>query len=237
MRWSLSLGSIGGTEIRIHVTFLLFLVWLAAIYYRAGGPEAAWQGTIFIALVFLCVLLHELGHVFAARRYGVKTRDVTLWPFGGIASMERMPEKPSQELIVALAGPAVNVVIAAVLLLWLGTNLDPQNLTAIENPTVSLAAKLAGANIILVLFNMIPAFPMDGGRVLRALLAMHWAMRAPLSLPPVSARASRWFLAFSASSTIRCWSLSRFLFSSRPPAKRPRRSFAPWRKGRLCRMP
>jgi Zn-dependent protease len=155
MRWSLSLGSIGGTEIRIHVTFLLFLVWLAAIYYRAGGPEAAWQGTIFIALVFLCVLLHELGHVFAARRYGVKTRDVTLWPFGGIASMERMPEKPSQELIVALAGPAVNVVIAAVLLLWLGTNLDPQNLTAIENPTVSLAAKLAGANIILVLFNMI----------------------------------------------------------------------------------
>jgi Zn-dependent protease len=173
MRWSLSLGSIGGTEIRIHVTFLLFLVWLAAIYYRAGGPEAAWQGTIFIALVFLCVLLHELGHVFAARRYGVKTRDVTLWPFGGIASMERMPEKPSQELIVALAGPAVNVVIAAVLLLWLGTSLDPQNLTAIENPTVSLAAKLAGANIILVLFNMIPAFPMDGGRVLRALLAMH----------------------------------------------------------------
>ncbi|RPI38194.1 MAG: CBS domain-containing protein [Hyphomicrobiaceae bacterium] len=173
MRWSLSLGSIGGTEIRIHVTFLLFLVWLAAIYYRAGGPEAAWQGTIFIALVFLCVLLHELGHVFAARRYGVKTRDVTLWPFGGIASMERMPEKPSQELIVALAGPAVNVVIAAVLLLWLGTSFEPQNLTAIENPTVSLAAKLAGANIVLVLFNMIPAFPMDGGRVLRALLAMH----------------------------------------------------------------
>ena len=173
MRWSLSLGSIGGTEIRIHVTFLLFLVWLAAVYYRAGGPEAAWEGTIFIVLLFLCVLLHELGHVFAARRYGVKTRDVTLWPFGGIASMERMPEKPSQELIVALAGPAVNVVIAAVLLLWLGTSLDPQNLTAIENPTVSLAAKLAGANIILVLFNMIPAFPMDGGRVLRALLAMH----------------------------------------------------------------
>src|SRR3990172_86225 len=172
MRWSLNLGSIGGTAIRIHVTFLLFLIWLGAIYYRQGGAEAAWQGTIFIVLIFLCVLLHELGHVFAARYYGVPTRDVTLWPFGGIASMERMPDKPSQELVVALAGPAVNVVIAAVLLLWLGPRLDPQNLTQIEKPAVSMAAKVAGANIILVVFNMIPAFPMDGGRVLRALLAM-----------------------------------------------------------------
>jgi Zn-dependent protease/CBS domain-containing protein len=172
MRWSLRIGSLGGTAILIHVTFLLFLVWLAAIYYRQGGAEAAWQGTIFIVILFLCVLLHELGHVFAARRYGVQTRDVTLWPFGGIASMERMPEKPSQELIVALAGPAVNVAIAAGLLLWLGPRLDPQNLTQIENPAVSMAAKVAGANIILVLFNMIPAFPMDGGRVLRAVLAM-----------------------------------------------------------------
>jgi Zn-dependent protease/CBS domain-containing protein len=172
MRWSLTLGSIGGTAIRIHVTFLLFLIWLGAIYYRQGGAEAAWQGTIFVVLIFLCVLLHELGHVFAARRYGVKTRDVTLWPFGGIASMERMPEKPSQELIVALAGPAVNVVIAAALLLYLGTRIDAETLARIEDPTVSLAAKLAGANIILVLFNLIPAFPMDGGRVLRALLAM-----------------------------------------------------------------
>src|SRR3990172_3289790 len=162
MRWSLNLGSIGGTAIRIHVTFLLFLIWLGAIYYRQGGAEAAWQGTIFIVLIFLCVLLHELGHVFAARYYGVPTRDVTLWPFGGIASMERMPDKPSQELVVALAGPAVNVLIAAGLLLWLGSRLDPANLTQIENPAVSMAAKVAGANIILVLFNMIPAFPMDG---------------------------------------------------------------------------
>jgi Zn-dependent protease/CBS domain-containing protein len=172
MRWSLSLGSIGGTAIRIHVTFLLFLVWLGAIYYRQGGATAAWQGTALIVLIFLCVLLHELGHVFAARRYGIKTRDVTLWPFGGIASMEQMPEKPGQELIVALAGPAVNVAIAIALLLWLGPRLNPENLTQIENPAVSLAVKLAGANVMLVLFNLIPAFPMDGGRVLRALLAM-----------------------------------------------------------------
>ena len=94
----------------------------------------------------------------------MKTRDVTLWPFGGIASMEQTPEKPGQELLVALAGPAVNVVIAGALLLWLGPRLDPQNLSQIENPAISLAAKVAGANIVLVLFNMIPAFPMDGGR-------------------------------------------------------------------------
>jgi len=172
MRWSLTVGSIAGTAIRIHITFLLFLVWLGTVYYRQGGVEAAWQGTIFIVLIFICVLLHELGHVFAARRYGVKTRDVTLWPFGGIASMERMPEKPGEELIVALAGPAVNVAIAGVLLLWLGSRFDPANLAKIEDPAISLAVKLAGINIILVLFNMLPAFPMDGGRVLRALLAM-----------------------------------------------------------------
>jgi Zn-dependent protease/CBS domain-containing protein len=172
MRWSLKLGSLGGTEIRIHVTFLLFLIWLAAIFYRQGGADAAWQGTTFIVLLFLCVLLHEFGHVYAARRYGVQTRDVTLWPFGGIASLERMPDKPYQELIVALAGPAVNVVIAAVLLIYLGATLDPENLTQFDNPAVSMLAKVAGANIVLVLFNMIPAFPMDGGRVLRALLAM-----------------------------------------------------------------
>ena len=172
MRWSLNVGSIAGTAIRIHITFLLFLVWLGTVYYRQGGAEAAWQGTIFIVLLFLCVLLHELGHVFAARRYGVTTRDVTLWPFGGIASMEHMPEKPTEELIVAVAGPAVNVAIAAVLLLWLGPRFDLANLTQIENPAVSLAVNVAAANIVLVVFNMIPAFPMDGGRVLRAILAM-----------------------------------------------------------------
>jgi len=172
MRWSLNVGSIAGTAIRIHITFLLFLVWLGTIYYRQGGAEAAWQGTLFIVLLFLCVLLHELGHVFAARRYGVTTRDVTLWPFGGIASMERMPDKPSEELIVAVAGPAVNVAIAGVLLLFLWPRLDPDNLARLEDPAVSLAVRVAGANIILVLFNMIPAFPMDGGRVLRAILAM-----------------------------------------------------------------
>ncbi len=172
MPWSLTLGSVVGTAIRIHVTFLLFLVWIWAAYYRQGGAGAAWEGVAFVVLLFLCVLLHELGHVFAARRYGVKTADITLWPFGGIANLERIPEKPSEELVVAVAGPAVNVVIAAVLLLAIGATVDPGELMKIEDPAVGMAVKIAGANIFLVLFNMIPAFPMDGGRVLRALLAI-----------------------------------------------------------------
>jgi Zn-dependent protease/CBS domain-containing protein len=172
MRWSLPIGSVAGTVIRIHVTFLLFLVWLWALFFRQGGAEAAWQGTTFIVLIFFCVLLHELGHVLAARYYGVKTRDVTLWPFGGIASMKRMPEKPSQELVVAVAGPAVNVIIIAVLALWLGPRLGTGSLAELDSPALSMAGKVLWANVILVAFNLIPAFPMDGGRVLRALLAM-----------------------------------------------------------------
>ena len=91
MPWSLTLGSVAGTAVRIHVTFLLFLVWIWAAYYRQGGAAAAWEGIVFVLLLFLCVLLHEFGHVFAARRYGVKTPDITLWPFGGIANLERIP--------------------------------------------------------------------------------------------------------------------------------------------------
>ncbi|RTL96139.1 CBS domain-containing protein [Ancylobacter aquaticus] len=172
MPWSLTVGYVYGTAVRIHVTFLLFLAWIWVAYYQRGGAGAAWEGVAFVALLFLCVLLHEFGHIFAARRYGVKTPEVTLWPFGGIARLERIPEKPSEELVVALAGPAVNVVIAAVLLVFLGGNVGVEHIEAIENPQVSLLAKLAAANIFLVVFNLIPAFPMDGGRVLRALLAM-----------------------------------------------------------------
>ncbi len=173
MPWALTVGTIAGTAIRIHATFLLFLVWIWAAYYRLGGAPAAWEGVLFVALLFACVLLHELGHVFTARRFGVKTPDVTLWPFGGIANMERIPEKPSEELLVAIAGPLVNVAIALVLILIIGARVNPDDLAKIEDPGTSMLVKLAGANIFLVLFNLIPAFPMDGGRVLRALLAMN----------------------------------------------------------------
>ncbi len=133
-----------------------------------GMGKSAWKGGSHNGWLFC----HEFGHVFAARRYGVKTPDVTLWFFGGIASLERIPEKPKEELVIAIAGPLVNVVIAALLILFLGAVVDPNNLVNIQDPKIGMAAKLAGANLFLAVFNMIPAFPMDGGRVLRALLAI-----------------------------------------------------------------
>ena len=170
MAWSIPIGAVKGTIIRVHFTFLLFLVWIAVTHYAQGGRDAALQGVVFMALLFLRVLLHELGHVFAARRYGVQTPDITLLPIGGVARLERIPEEPSQELIIALAGPAVNIAIAAVLYVALGGFL-PRDSMELQNPGVNLLARLASVNIFLAVFNLIPAFPMDGGRVLRAILA------------------------------------------------------------------
>ena len=117
------------------------------------------------------MVLHEFGHIWAARRYGIRTPDVTLLPIGGVASMERMPEKPAQEIVVALAGPAVNAVIAIVLIAALGLSFDPSQIVG-RGLQSSFWAQVAVANVILLVFNLIPAFPMDGGRVLRAVLAM-----------------------------------------------------------------
>jgi len=172
MPWSLVVGKVAGTQIRIHFTFFLFLIWIWAAYYKQGGTEAAWQGVAFVVLLFACVLLHEFGHILVARRFGVKAPDVTLWPFGGIANLDQIPEKPSQEFFIAIAGPLVNVAIAAVLMLYLGSTADPAALMQLDESKTGLLAKLAGANLFLALFNMLPAFPMDGGRVLRALLAL-----------------------------------------------------------------
>ena len=171
MAWSFPIGTVKGTVIRIHLTFVLFLLWIGVSHYAQGGQRAAIEGVLFITLLFLCVLLHEFGHVFAARRYGVQTPDITLLPIGGVARLERIPEKPSEELVVALAGPAVNVVIAALLFLVLGGLPSMDDGTQVHNPGVDLLGRLAWVNISLVVFNLIPAFPMDGGRVLRALLA------------------------------------------------------------------
>jgi len=171
MGWSFNIGSVAGTAIRIHVTFLLFLAWIFGVSYVSGGPQAAWSGLLFMVLLFLCVLLHEFGHIFTARYFGVMTPDVILLPIGGVARLERIPEKPSEEFLIAIAGPAVNVAIAAVLVLFAGASLDPSHFGAIENDKLGLTERLAIVNMFLALFNLIPAFPMDGGRVLRALLA------------------------------------------------------------------
>jgi Zn-dependent protease/CBS domain-containing protein len=177
MGWSLPIARLAGTEVKIHVTFLLLLIWIWIMHYQIGGSGAAWQGVTFVLAVFLCVLLHEFGHVLAARQFGIRTPDITLLPIGGLARLERMPDKPAQELVVAIAGPLVNVVIAAVLLAYSSSPVALLTLSEVENPETGFIARLAGVNVFLVLFNLIPAFPMDGGRVLRALLAfvMPWA--------------------------------------------------------------
>src|SRR5579871_6848099 len=171
MAWSVNIGAIAGTAIRIHFTFLLFLVWIFVANWASGGPPAAWNGLAFILLLFACVLAHEFGHIFTARAFGVPTPDVTLLPIGGVARLARIPEKPSEEFLVAIAGPLVNVAIALVLILVAGATLDVQHLVAMQSSKVSLIDRLAEVNLFLAVFNMIPAFPMDGGRVLRALLA------------------------------------------------------------------
>ena len=170
---SIRLFSVAGTVVRVHPTFFLLLAWIATVYWRKGGPSEAIYGVVFIVILFVCVVLHEFGHIFMARRYGIKTPDVTLLPIGGVAALERMPEKPGQEIMVALAGPAVNLVIAALLLIPLGGQIDLQNITSMQHAPIDLLSQVAFANIALFIFNLIPAFPMDGGRVLRAALAFN----------------------------------------------------------------
>lgn len=170
MRWSISMGSIAGTKVRLHLTFLLFLLWLGGIAWAQGGPAAAAGTVSFFVLLFFCVLLHEFGHVLAARRYGVRTPEIILLPIGGVSKMERIPEKPGQELVIALAGPAVTLVIAVVLIAALGGLPQPEQAMR-ELTARSVLSQLALANVVLLFFNLLPAFPLDGGRVLRAILS------------------------------------------------------------------
>ena len=172
MRWSFLIVRVAGTAIRIHVTFLLFLLIIGIVVFRQSGSNAALDAVAFITLVFACIVLHEFGHILMARYFGIKTRDVTLFPIGGVANIERMPDKPYQELLVALAGPFVNFVIFSIIFITLGRELDATQIENIGDPASSLAVRVASANLVLMIFNLLPAFPMDGGRVFRALLAM-----------------------------------------------------------------
>jgi Zn-dependent protease len=155
----------------IHATFLILLGWIALVHWNQEQTLAAVvRGVAYIVALFGCVVAHEYGHALTARRYGIRTADITLLPIGGVARLERMPDKPSQELQVALAGPAVNVVIAAVLYAWLlATGWRDGGDLGIT--TGALLPRIMVANAFLVAFNLLPAFPMDGGRALRALLA------------------------------------------------------------------
>src|SRR5438552_704013 len=172
MSWSLKIGSIAGTAVRIHITFILFLAWIFGASYVSGGPNAAWSSLLFMVLLFLCVLAHEFGHILTARAFGVMTPDVILLPIGGVARLERIPEKPLEEFLIAIAGPLVNVAIALGLVAFAGASVDARHLAAVESARIAMIDRLAAVNLFLAAFNMIPAFPMDGGRVLRALLSI-----------------------------------------------------------------
>ncbi len=173
MKWSWKIGEFSGIGVYIHATFLLLIGWIVFSHILQGDPWLqAIAGVAFILALFACVVLHEFGHALTAQHYGIRTRDITLLPIGGVARLERMPEEPKQELWVALAGPAVNVVIAALLFVALGVMGALEPLERLSVTSGSFLERLMVVNISLVLFNLIPAFPMDGGRVVRALLAL-----------------------------------------------------------------
>ncbi len=175
MKGSFKLGNIAGIGVFIHWTFSILIVYIIYSNYRAGhdAERIGWM-VLFVLSIFVTVFLHELGHALAAKRYGIKTQDITILPIGGLARLERMPEKPMQEFVVAIAGPAVNIALAGITALFI-------TMPAANELTILLMNGVNGSNfflnffivnIWLAVFNLIPAFPMDGGRVLRALLSL-----------------------------------------------------------------
>jgi len=172
MKWSLNIGKIFGINFRIHITFFLLLLFIFASILNQRGLKYAIFATLFICAIFVCVLIHEIGHSLIARRFGKETKSITLLPIGGMATMEEIPEKPAQEIVMSIMGPFINLVIAGVLYLLVGqwTGIGVPNLY--PDSIRTFFAGLIGVNIMLAIFNLIPAFPMDGGRVLRGILAM-----------------------------------------------------------------
>lgn len=174
MKWSWKLGTFAGIGVYIHATFTILIAWVVMSQWSQTQDLLQILGAVlFVLALFACVVLHEFGHALTARRFGISTRDITLLPIGGVARLEKMPDKPWEEFLVAIAGPAVNVVIAALLYVALvATGSMPQVLDEASLLEGSIWLRLMLVNITLVLFNLLPAFPMDGGRVLRAVLAM-----------------------------------------------------------------
>lgn len=173
MSWSLKLLSVAGIPVQMHLTFLLLMGWVGlSSWMREGSVQATLAGLGTMLALFGCVLLHEFGHAFMARRYGIKTLDITLLPIGGVARLEKMPDEPRQELWVAVAGPLVNVFIAAALAAILAATRGVDTLVNWDARDPDFLQRLLTLNVFLVGFNLLPAFPMDGGRILRAVLAM-----------------------------------------------------------------
>ena len=172
MRWSWKIGRIAGIDVYVHATFFLLILWVVLLHASQGRSlQAVLSGVGFILALFACVVLHEFGHALTARRFGIPTKDITLLPIGGMARLERMPEKPWQEFWVAMAGPLVSLAIAAVIYLALFLADGFQPVTGLSITGGPFLERILVANVVLAVFNLVPAFPMDGGRVLRALLA------------------------------------------------------------------
>lgn len=173
MKWSLYAGKISGIKIFIHWTFLILIGWIIFNGIRAElGFNSIFFSVIFTLTIFLCVVLHELGHALVAKKFKIITSDIILLPIGGMARMENIPEKPMQEFLIAIAGPIVNFVIAAILYFSVTVNgnvLETQEITSVTMQ--NFFPLLYIVNFTIGMFNLIPAFPMDGGRILRALLS------------------------------------------------------------------
>lgn len=172
MRWSISLGKIFGINFRIHITFFLLLFFVFVSVLGSNGLSAALTETLFICSVFICVLIHEIGHSLIARRFGKEAKSITLLPIGGVSALEEMPEKPAQEILMAIIGPFINIVIAAVLFIFVRRMGSVKELALISTTPANFLPNLVTVNIFLAVFNLIPAFPMDGGRVFRGFLAL-----------------------------------------------------------------
>lgn len=172
MSWSWKVARIAGIDVYIHATFVVVIAWIALLHWNEShSVSAVVEGVGFILALFGCIVLHEFGHALTARRYGIRTRDITLLPIGGIARLERMPEEPLQELWVALAGPGVNAAIVLLLFAWLQASGDWEAVGGVGVARGAFIERVMLANVFLAGFNMLPAFPMDGGRALRAVLA------------------------------------------------------------------
>src|SRR5665213_3662077 len=172
MRWSWKIGRFAGIDVYVHATFFLLILWVVVLHWIQGRTvEAVISGVVFIVALFACVVLHEFGHALTARHYGIPTKDITLLPIGGVSRFERMPDKPWQEFWVALAGPLVNLALAAVIYLALFLTDGFKPVTGLSITSGPFWERMLVANLVLAIFNVIPAFPMDGGRVLRALLS------------------------------------------------------------------
>ena len=187
MSWSVKLFSVRGIPVRVHASFLLVLVWAAYVGASDRGRNSALSSIAFTVLfmlaLFICVVLHELGHSVVAQQFGVKVHDITLWPIGGVARLSGMPRRPLAEFAITAAGPLVNLVLALLLLVATVAALGPGRVLAMietgrgwarlidAQDGVALLALLTIQNLLLALFNLLPAFPLDGGRLLRSVLA------------------------------------------------------------------